>query len=91
MSEQDIFNDVSDEAFRHQLEKILETHARYLSSEQADTLQALLKRDLIEYDIAFRNVKEEYRGLLNKEEVKEIADRLAPYDKAATSFPYTRA
>ncbi|WP_219116145.1 SMI1/KNR4 family protein [Janthinobacterium sp. UMAB-56] len=90
MADQDTYNEVSDEEFRDQLAKTLGTHARYLTARQAEVLQALLARDIIDYEVTLpRGRKEAHRGLLTDIELASLREELIPYDKFDSSFAYS--
>lgn len=87
MSEQDTYNEVSDEEFRRNLTQVLKTHTRYLPAEQGAVLQQLLTREIADYETILPNGrKETSRGLLSGQEVKDIF----PFDKAGISFTYSK-
>ena len=90
MADQDTYNDVSDEQFREQLEKMLVTHARYLTPRQQEVLQTLLARDIGDYEVALpKGRTETHRGLLTDLELKTLKQELIPFDKP--DFPYGAA
>lgn len=92
MAEQDTYNDVSDEAFRDNLEKTLGTHARYLTAQQGDVLQALLARDIVDYEVLLpKGRKEAHRGLLSDIELARLREECIPYDKFDSCFAYSTA
>ncbi|MGK5062177.1 SMI1/KNR4 family protein [Janthinobacterium sp. LB3P112] len=92
MADQDTYNEVSDEEFRDQLAKTLGTHARYLSSEQAQILQTLLARDIIDYDVLLpKGRKEAHRGLLTDLELASLRKELIAYEKFDSCFAYSTA
>jgi len=92
MADQDTYNEVGDEEFRDQLAKTLGTHARYLSSEQAQVLSALLARDIIDYDVLLpKGRKEAHRGLLTDIELASLRNGLIPYEKFDSYFAYSAA
>ncbi|MGK5058649.1 SMI1/KNR4 family protein [Janthinobacterium sp. LB2P49] len=92
MADQDTYNEVSDEEFRDQLAKTLGTHARYLSSEQAQILQTLLSRDIIDYDVLLpKGRKEAHRGLLTDIELASLREGMIPYEKFDSCFAYSTA
>lgn len=77
MADQDRYNDVSDEEFRDNLEKTLGTHLRYLTQKQSTVLQALLARDIIDYQVALpKGRTETHRGLLTDLELRTARDEL---------------
>ncbi|MDN2712356.1 SMI1/KNR4 family protein [Janthinobacterium sp. SUN118] len=92
MADQDTYNEVSDEEFRDQLEKTLTTHARYLTPQQGEVLQALLARDLIDYEVPLpKGRKEVHRGLLTDIELARLREQFIPYDKFDSYFAYSTA
>ncbi|HEU4818737.1 SMI1/KNR4 family protein [Janthinobacterium sp.] len=92
MADQDTYNEVSDEAFREQLANTLGTHARYLTARQAEVLQALLARDILDYEVALpKGRKEAHRGLLTDIELARLREELIPYEKFNSCFAYSTA
>jgi len=92
MADQDTYNEVSDEAFREQLANTLGTHARYLTPEQAQILQTLLARDIIDYDMPLpKGRKEAHRGLLTDVELAGLREECIPYEKFDHCFVYSTA
>lgn len=90
MADQDTYNDVSDDEFREQLEKMLATHARYLTPRQQEMLQTLLARDIGDYEVALpKGRSETHRGLLTDVELKTLKQEMIPFDKP--DFPYGAA
>ncbi|MDQ4628269.1 SMI1/KNR4 family protein [Janthinobacterium lividum] len=92
MADQDTYNDVGDEEFKDQLAKTLGTHARYLTVRQAEVLQTLLARDIIDYDVALpKGRTETHRGLLSNIELASLRAELIPYEKFDSCFAYNGA
>ncbi|MED5616020.1 SMI1/KNR4 family protein [Janthinobacterium sp. P210005] len=92
MADQDTYNDVSDDEFKEQLANTLGTHARYLTARQAEVLQALLARDIIDYDVLLpKGRKEAHRGLLSDIELASLRAELIPYEKFDSCFAYSTA
>ncbi|PIF08836.1 SMI1/KNR4 family protein [Janthinobacterium sp. 13] len=92
MADQDTYNDVSDDEFKEQLANTLGTHARYLTARQAEVLQALLARDIIDYDVLLpKGRKEAHRGLLSDIELAGLRAELIPYEKFDSCFAYGTA
>lgn len=89
MSDQDIYNDVSDEEFKDNLDKVLKTHKKYLTDKQNDILQTIFNREIIDYEILLPKAKETKRGLLSDVELKEILIEIIPFDKMDLSFTYS--
>ncbi|MGX9783516.1 SMI1/KNR4 family protein [Janthinobacterium lividum] len=87
MADQDTYNDVGDEEFKDQLAKTLGTHARYLTARQAEVLQTLLARDIIDYEVALpKGRTETHRGLLSNIELASLRAELIPYEKFDSCF-----
>lgn len=92
MADQDTYNDVGDEEFKDQLAKTLGTHARYLTARQAEVLQTLLARDIIDYEVALpKGRTETHRGLLSNIELASLRAELIPYEKFDSCFAYSGA
>jgi hypothetical protein len=92
MADQDTYNDVGDEEFKDQLAKTLGTHARYLTARQAEVLQTLLARDIIDYYVALpKGRTETHRGLLSNIELASLRAELIPYEKFDSCFAYSGA
>ncbi|WP_426072256.1 SMI1/KNR4 family protein [Janthinobacterium sp. DSP2-3-3] len=92
MADQDTYNDISDEEFRDQLAKTLGTHARYLTPEQAQVLQTLLARDIVDYEVVLpKGRKEVHRGLLTDIELASLREEFIPYEKFDSCFTYSTA
>ncbi|QKY08302.1 SMI1/KNR4 family protein [Janthinobacterium lividum] len=92
MADQDTYNDVGDEEFKDQLAKTLGTHARYLTARQAEVLQTLLARDIIDYEVALpKGRTETHRGLLTDIELASLRAELIPYEKFDSCFAYSTA
>jgi len=92
MADQDTYNEVSDEAFREKLANTLGTHARYLTARQAEVLQALLARDILDYEVALpKGRKEAHRGLLTDIELARLRAECIPYEKFDSCFAYSTA
>ncbi|WP_027388638.1 SMI1/KNR4 family protein [Chryseobacterium gregarium] len=89
MSDQDVYNNVSDEEFKSNLSSILKTHTKYLTGKQTDVLQKVISREIIDYDIELpRGRKESHRGLLTDIELKSILTEVIPFEKMDTAFEY---
>ncbi|WP_242499159.1 hypothetical protein [Flavobacterium sp. 140616W15] len=89
MSDQDIYNDVSDKEFKDNLDKVLKTHKKYLTDKQNDILQTIFNREIIDYEILLPKAKETKRGLLSDVELKKILVEIIPFDKMDASFEYS--
>ena len=92
MADQDTCNEVSDKEFKEQLANTLGTHARYLTARQADVLQTLLARDILDYEVMLpKGRKEAHRGLLTNTELASLRAELIPYEKFDSCFAYSTA
>lgn len=92
MSDQDIYNNVTDEEFKTNLKSILKTHTKYLTEKQSEILQNIFSREIIDYNIDLpKGRKEKHRGLLTDIELKKICNEVIPYEKMDTSFEYSGA
>lgn len=92
MADQDTYNAVGDDAFKEQLASMLGTHARYLTARQAEVLQALLARDIIDYEVVLpKGRKQAHRGLLTDLEAASLRKELIPYEKSDSDFAYGAA
>ena len=92
MADQDTYNEVSDEEFREQLTNTLGTHARYLTARQAEVLQTLLARDIVDYEVVLpKGRKEAHRGLLTDTELASLREECIPYEKFGSCFAYSTA
>lgn len=90
MSDQDIYNNITDEAFKDNLKSVLKTHTKYLTEKQAEILQNISSRAIIDYDIDLpKGRKEKHRGLLTDIELKQICSEVIPYEKMDTTFEYS--
>lgn len=90
MSDQDIYNNVTDKEFETDIKNTLKTHAKYLTKKKAEILQNIFSRGIIDYEIELpRGRKETHRGLLTDIEFREILLEVIPYEKMDTSFDYT--
>ncbi|KIC03368.1 hypothetical protein OA88_03030 [Flavobacterium sp. JRM] len=89
MSDQDVYNDVSDEEFKDNLERVLKTHKKYLTDKQNDVLQTVFNREIIDYEILLPKMKEAKRGLLTDVELKKTLTEVIPFDKMDSSFAYS--
>lgn len=90
MADQDTYNDVGDEEFKDNLQKMLDTHLRYLTPQQSAVLQALLARDVIDYEVALpKGRTDTHRGLLTDVELRKLQDQLIACNKP--DFPYSPA
>jgi len=90
MSRQDVYNELSDEEFRSDLESVFKSHKRYLSTRQRFILEDILKREIIDYEINVSpKIKESARGLLTDVELESIVNDVIPFDKMNQSFKYS--
>lgn len=89
ISDQNTYNNVSDEEFKNNLKNVLKTHTKYLTEKQTETLQNVISREIIDYDIDLpRGRKEPHRGLLTNLELNKILTEVIPYEKRDTTFEY---
>lgn len=89
MSDQDTYNNISDEEFKNNIKSVLKTHTKYLTEKQSKILQNVSLREIINYDIDLpKGRKEPHRGLLTDVELKNIITEVIPYDKMDTTFEY---
>lgn len=92
MSEQDIYNEVSDEEFRSNLSHVLKTHTKYLTETQAGILQDVFSREIMDYEVDMPGGrKEKQRGLLTDTELHTILAETIPFEKMNATFEYTDA
>ncbi|WP_264553488.1 SMI1/KNR4 family protein [Flavobacterium sp. N2038] len=90
MSKQDLYNELSDEEFRNDIESVLKSHKKYLTDRQNEILSAILKREIIDYEINVSpKIKESARGLLTDVELESIVNEVIPFDKMNQSFKYS--
>lgn len=89
MANQDLYNKVSDEEFRNNIESVFRTHKKYLSTEQNNVLADILNREIIDYEIQLPRMKEPARGLLTDLELKTLLDQIIPFEKMDQSFEYS--
>lgn len=90
MSEQDTYNNVSDEEFKNNIESVLKTHTKYLTEKQSEILHNVSLREIIDYEIELpKGRKEKHRGLLTEIELKKLLADTIPYEKIDTSFEYS--
>ena len=89
MANQDLYNKVSDEEFRTNIESVFRTHKKYLSTEQNNVLTDILNREIIDYEIQLPRMKEPARGLLTDLELKTLLDQIIPFEKMDQSFEYS--
>ena len=89
MSDQDVYNNVTDEEFKDNLERVLSTHAKYLTDQQNDVLKNIFNREIIDYEIVLPRTKDAKRGLLTDIELKQLLAEVIPFDKMDVSFEYS--
>ncbi len=90
MSQQDLYNELSDEEFRSDLESVFKSHQKYLTDRQREILSGILKREIIDYEINVSpKIKESARGLLTDVELETIVNEIIPFDKMNKSFKYS--
>lgn len=90
MSQQDLYNELSDEEFRSDLESVFKSHKKYLTERQNEILESILKREIIDYEINVSpKIVETARGLLTDHELESIVNEVIPFDKMNKSFKYS--
>jgi hypothetical protein len=89
MSNQDIYNEISDEEFRSDIESVFKSHKKYLTSQQINIIEGILTREIIDYEIVLPRMKEPARGLLTDLELKSLLDKNIPFEKMDKSFKYS--
>ncbi|RYJ37801.1 SMI1/KNR4 family protein [Flavobacterium anhuiense] len=90
MSKQDVYNELTDEEFRDDIESVFKSHKKYLTEQQNAILSAILKRDIIDYEIHVSpKIVESARGLLTDFELESIVNEVIPFDKMNQSFKYS--
>lgn len=76
--------------FKDKIGSLLKTHLCYLSDSQQTALKELFSREMLDYDVTFKNGnKEARRGFLTDIECCQIVKQLAPYPKDGQSFKYS--
>ena len=90
MSKQDVYNQLTDEEFRSDIESVFKSHKKYLTDRQNEILSAILKRDIVDYEINVSpKIVESARGLLTDHELESIVNEVIPFDKMNQSFKYS--
>lgn len=89
MSQQDMDNEESEEEFRDNIVKVFKSHKKYLTEQQKEVLQDLLKRDIVDYQILIGKSKEDARGFLTDIEMKKLLAEIIFFDKMDTTFEYS--
>lgn len=89
MSNQDIYNEISDEEFRNDIEAVFKSHKKYLTEQQNNILEDILKREIFDYEIVLGSQKEAARGLLTDVELKKLLNEIIPFEKMDQSFEYS--
>ncbi|MCR4030974.1 MULTISPECIES: SMI1/KNR4 family protein [Flavobacterium] len=90
MSKQDIYNELTDEEFREDIEAVFKSHKKYLTDRQNAIIEEILKRDIIDYEIHVSpKIVESARGLLTDYELESIVNEVIPFDKMNQSFKYS--
>ena len=90
MSKQDVYNELTDEEFRNDIESVFKSHKKYLTDRQNSILEEILKRDIIDYEINVSpKIVESARGLLTDFELESIVNEVIPFDKMNQSFKYS--
>jgi len=89
MSNQDIYNEIPDEEFRNDIEAVFKSHKKYLTQQQNNILEDILKREIFDYEIVLGSQKEVARGLLTDVELKKLLNEIIPFEKMDQSFEYS--
>jgi hypothetical protein len=89
MSQQDIYNEESEEEFKSNIEEVFKSHEKYLTEERKEVLQKLLKRDIIDYQIFVEKSKEDARGFLTDLELQKLLVENIWFDKMDLTFKYS--
>ncbi|CAA9202843.1 SMI1/KNR4 family protein [Flavobacterium collinsii] len=89
MSQQDIYNEESEEEFKSNIEEVFKSHEKYLTEERKEVLQKLLKRDIIDYQIFVEKSKEDARGFLTDLELQKLLVENIWFDKMDVTFKYS--
>lgn len=89
MSDQDVYNNVTDGEFKDNLSRVLITHEKYLTDQQNDVLRNVFSREIIDYEIVLPRAKDAKRGLLTDVELKQLLAEIIPFDKMDVSFEYS--
>lgn len=89
MSNQDIYNEIPDEEFRNDIEAVFKSHKKYLTEQQNNILEDILKREIFVYEIVLGSQKEAARGLLTDVELKKLLNEIIPFEKMDQSFEYS--
>ena len=89
MSNQDIYNEIPDEEFRNDIEAVFKSHKKYLTQQQNNILEDILKREIFDYEIVLGSQKEAARGLLTDVELKKLLNEIIPFEKMDQSFEYS--
>lgn len=90
MSRKEMHTDLSDDEFINRLKSVFNSRKKYLTDQQRNVLQEILKRDIINHILFHPNgYEEEARGLLTDIEMKNIFNEIIPFDKMdVTTFDY---
>ena len=89
MSQQDIYNEESEEEFKSNIEEVFKSHEKYLTEERKEVLQKLLKRDIVDYQIFVEKSKEVARGFLTDLELQKLLVENIWFDKMDVTFKYS--
>lgn len=90
MSKQDVYNELTDEEFRDDIESVFKSHKKYLTEQQNTILASILERDIMDYEINVSpKIVESARGLLTDFELEAIVNEVIPFDKMNQSFKYS--
>lgn len=90
MSKKDIYNELSDEEFRNEIQSVFKSHKKYLNERQISILEEIMTRKIVEYEIHVSpKIIESARGLLTDSELESIVNEVIPFDKMNQSFKYS--
>ncbi|GIQ58529.1 hypothetical protein Flavo103_16650 [Flavobacterium collinsii] len=89
MSQQDIYNEESEEEFKSNIEQVFKSHEKYLTEERKEVLQKVLKRDIVDYQIFVEKSKEDARGFLTDLELQKLLVENIWFDKMDLTFKYS--
>ncbi|WP_347052866.1 SMI1/KNR4 family protein [Flavobacterium olei] len=90
MSKKDIYNELSDEEFRNEIQSVFKSHKKYLNERQISILEEIMTRKIVEYEIHVSpKIIESARGLLTDSELESIVNKVIPFDKMNQSFKYS--
>ena len=90
MSKKDIYNELSDEEFRNEIQSVFKSHKKYLNERQISILEEIMTRQIVEYEIHVSpKIIESARGLLTDSELESIVNKIIPFYKMNQSFKYS--